>query len=192
MAELLPVGLHLVAAMPGPGPVGASWRGLTQTPLRSAGWAPRELGPLPGRLYLPPRTPYRLCPHGQTERHPHSSARGGHCRKQVQKRTPVYFAKTKSFYSALARGSLPAPPEWSGWGGRGDRSHPLGEPPLSGFSQAGLLLPVWAEVGLDHSRTMWPQTHVPPTGRTRLENGVCTLGRSKRTSFVHRLQGPTR
>lgn len=67
--------------------------------------------------------------------------RGWHCRKQVQKRTLVYFAKIKSFCSALACGSLPATPEWSGWGRRGDRSHPLREKaPFSGFSQEELLL----------------------------------------------------
>lgn len=129
MAELLPVGLHLVAAMPGPGPVGASWRGLTQTPLRSAGWALRELGPLPGRLYLPPTARLNVILTAVPA--------VGIAVSKFQKQTPVYFAKTKSFYSALAHGSLPAPPEWSGWGGRGDRSHPLGSPHFLGFPRRG-------------------------------------------------------
>lgn len=50
------MGLHLVAAMPGPGPVGASWRGLTQTPLHGAGWAPKNGPPCPA-ISTSPRPP---------------------------------------------------------------------------------------------------------------------------------------
>lgn len=197
--QLFPVGLHVAAALPGPGPVGASRRGLTQTPLHGASWAPREWAPLPGRLYSPWRPPW-LCPPTASlnvilTAVPDEGApgHGWHCCEQVQKQTLVCFTKIKGFYSALAWGSLPTPLEWSGWGRRGDRSHPLGEeaPPFWVF--AGRAAPVrarwpWIIPGVSVPQTLCSSRRVSPARERGLHPG-----RSKRrTSFAHRPQDPTR
>lgn len=118
---------------------------------------------------------------------------GWHCCEQVQKQTLVCFAKIKGFYSALAWGSLPTPLEWSGWGRRGDRSHPLGEeaPPFWVF--AGRAAPMrarwpWIIPGVSVPQTLCSSRRVSPARERGLHPG-----RSKRrTSFAHRPQDPTR